>query len=245
MLDKFISKRHTPHDVFSPDYGPEQAVIGRKLVNETGRNLYALFPPWHGGDRPYEYLIHRLAKRGDAVLAYYFHDEILRPDKDHVTGSLTRIKDVATADLKALVDRHTYLKVVLAGLSLGNAPMTSVTGEFNDYDSIHMVVNGNSLAGSMWHGIRTTHIRAGLEEQGHDLPQLEESWREFAPVNHLGALQGKEVYVYPSSSDEIIPTRFQMDYLERLREKGINPKVKISSLGHYLTAARFLMSGEL
>jgi pimeloyl-ACP methyl ester carboxylesterase len=196
MLDKVFAKNHTPNDVFSADYRPEQAVVGRKLVNEAGRNLYAIFPPWHGGGALYERLIQRLAKRGDTALAYYFHDEILRPNTDDVRASFTQIRDTVADELTAVTRRHDYEKIVLVGMSLGNAALTTVTGLFDGFDSVSLVVNGSSLASSMWHGIRTQHIRAGIEQSGHDLPDVEEAWSDLAPINHLNELVGKEVAYY-------------------------------------------------
>ncbi len=245
MIDQVFARYHTPNDVFTTSYRPEQAVSGRKLVNEGGRNLYAIFPPWHGGGRLYERLIQRIAKRGDTALAYFFHDEILRPNTDDVSASFAQIKDTVSKELAAATERHDYAKVVLVGMSLGNAALSSVTDVFERFDAVSLVVNGSSLASSMWHGIRTQHIQAGIQVLGHELPQVEEAWSDLAPINHIGKLVGKEVNLLVSSADSIIPTRFQMDYLDGVRGIGIDPKVQLSRLGHYATVGRFLLGGEL
>lgn len=140
MIDNFFAKSRTKKDVFTDDYYPEKAITDRKLVNSHGSNLCVLFPPWHGGGRPYERLIRRLAQKGNAVLAYYFHNEILRPDAEQVRASFVCMRNKISVELEEVTKTHSYNAVHLIGLSLGNPALSMVTSRFTGFDKATMVL---------------------------------------------------------------------------------------------------------
>jgi hypothetical protein len=247
MLDQLLVRRNAEKDVFTDSYAPNQAITGHELTNPTGRNLTVLFPPWHGGGWFYERLIARLEGRGDAVLAYYFHDEILKPDAEQVLKSFRYIRDTVAAELKATTEAHSYEKVKLIAMSLGNPAMAIVTGKFKDFDSASLVVGASSLATSMWYGSRTQHVRAGIEQNNKaiTLATLEDMWSELAPINHIDALEGKAVSLLVSKTDAIIPTRFQLKLVEGIQAAGIKPNVQQTELGHYAAVGKFCLFGAV
>lgn len=244
MLDKLLVKRGTPRDVFTDQYMPEQAITDRKLVNEGGKNLHVLFPPWHGGGRSYEQLVKRRVASGDAVLAYYFHDEILTPDTAKVHASFAYLRDTVADELTELTGNHDYGRVQLIAMSLGNPALTMAISKFHDFDSINLVCTASSLARSMWHGTRTQHIRAGIEANGQDLAYVEKAWQDMTPTNHLDDFMGKEVSILVSTTDEIIPADYQMEFVDAAQEFGIDPYVQTTRLGHYATIGRYCLYGK-
>ncbi len=238
MLDKFMVRNRLQGDIFSQEYTPDQAITDRKLVNSEGQNLSVLFPPWHGGGVPYEKLIKRLTNKGNAVLAYYFHDEILKPDVDLVAESYAYAKETIADDLETIRKSNDYLRINLIATSLGNAAFAAVSGRFTDFDSATIFVSGSSLAKSMWHGSRTQHIRTGIEQKGYDLADVEAAWYDMAPINHLDALVGKEVTMIASLTDELIPSRYQRELVDVTRAADINPTIRYTRLGHYATVGK-------
>lgn len=210
-----------------------------------GRELAVLFPPWHGGGKFYEKLISRLVDRGDSALAYYFHDDILKPDMEQTRASFHHIRDTISAELDGVVAGKSYERVKLIGVSLGNPALSIVTSKFHDFDAATFVCSASSLARSMWHGIRTQHIRAGIESAGNSLEDVEHSWQEMAPARQVGALAGKQVTALVSTSDQIIPTRFQQEFVDAASRVDVDLTVRASRLGHYATCARFFYYGEL
>lgn len=245
MLDKLFIKNNTLKDVFTGEYTPEQAITNRNFVNEDGKSLHILFPPWHGGGKPYEQLIKRLANKGDAVLAYYFHDEILKPDTKIVKASYAYLRDTVSAELEEIVSSHDYQKVRLVAMSLGNPALSTVIGKFRDFDSASLVCSASSLARSMWYGARTQHIRAVIEQSGQDLAYLEEAWSDIAPINHIDALVGKNVSILVSTTDEIIPTSYQQEFVDAMQSHGISPNVQTTRLGHYASIGRYCLYDKI
>lgn len=245
MIDKWLVKYYTPKDIFTASYRPEQAVTSRKFVNESGNNLHVLFPPWHGGGKPYEKLIERLASRGDAVLAYYFHDELLKPDIHIVQASYAYLQDVVSTELSAIVSSHDYRKVHLVALSLGNPALATVTAKFSAFDSVSLICTASSLARSMWFGSRTQHIKESLEHSGLCLADIEDAWQDIAPSTHLNALLDKEVSIVVSTTDRVIPTRFQMEFVNATKESNIYPDIKTTSVGHYTAITKYCLFDKI
>ncbi len=245
MLDKLLIRKYTPKDRFTNKYGPEQAIARTRFLNENGNNLYIIFPPWHGGGLVYEKLINRLCKKGDAVLAYYFHDEILKPDTDIEVASFAYLRDKVTEELQEIVNRHAYKNVRLIAMSLGIPALSIVIERFQRFDSATLICSGSSLAKSMWNGSRTQHIREGIEQHGQDLAHVESVWNNLAPANHVRALAGKEVSIYVSVTDKIIPTRYQMEFVRAAQNANVNPKIHTTHLGHYATIIKFCLYGKV
>jgi hypothetical protein len=244
MLDKAMVRIKEPRDVFTEEYAPDQAVTGSKLVNAKGKNLHVLFPPWHGGGWAYERLVRRLAGKGDAVLAYYFHDDILKPGSDQVAASFENIRDTVAGELDRIAGTGAYGRITLKAMSLGNPALSMVTSKFNDFDSATLVVGASSLARSVWHGVRTRHIRVGIDAEGHDLDYLEKRWSDLAPMNHVDSLIGKQVTLLVSTADNIIPTDYQEELVDAIQAADIDAGVHRTRLGHYAAIGRFCMYGS-
>jgi hypothetical protein len=245
MLDEIKARRGPRGDIFTPDYTPQQAVTLRKYLNEAGRNLCVLFPPWHGGGRAYEQLIKRLITRNNAVLAYYFHNEILRPNTEHVRNSFTYICDTVVKELTETVATHDYEHVRFIGLSLGVPALAMVSSKFSGFDSVTMVPGASSLARSAWYGIRTQHIRTGIEQLGDSLYDVELAWIDLAPATHIGSLIGKDVSLLLSSTDRIIPSIYQQEYADLATMAGLETNVRTTRLGHYATIGSFCLYGDI
>jgi hypothetical protein len=243
-LPLFI-RNSMPKDVFTPEYTPDKAVVESKLVNQTGKNLHVLFPPWHGGGRVYEKLIQRIAKQGDAALAYYFHDEILKPSTEQVLASFENIRYTVVNELTEVVKARRYKCINLIAMSLGNPALAITTSIFRDFDSATLVNGASSLAKSMWHGSRTQHLRAGIEHEGYGLNELEHAWSNLAPINHVPGFIGKDVTMIVSETDSIIPTSYQEELVDAMQAADVNHSVQRTRLGHYASIGKYCLIGGL
>jgi hypothetical protein len=246
MLDRTMSYRGVKRNVLStPGYSANQAVLSEQLLAPDNPNLTVLLPPWHGGGKFYERLASRLIARGNAVLVYDFHDDILKPDVDEVVASFHQIQSHVSDRLHELRDTERYQSVSLIAASLGTPILAMVASMFPDFDKATMITPGSDLAKCMWQGIRTAHIRRAFESQGVEQQQLETAWSSLAPVNHTASMVGKDLSLIISKTDRIIPTRFQHEYASVLNVNDIVPDVTSSNLGHYGTIGRFCLSGNM
>lgn len=96
----------------------------------------------------------------------------------------------------------------------------------------------------MWHGSRTQHVRAGIEQSGYGLSDLEHAWSALAPISQIGGLIGKDVTMIVSETDRIIPTRYQEELVGAVQAADINLSLQRTRLGHYASIARYCLTGN-
>jgi len=225
-----------------PSYSPEQAIVRQQLINGDATDLAVVFGPWHGGSVFPNALARRIAGGGRAVLALTFHDDILSNNLQTTIDSFENIKNKIAHHLFKIRDE--YEKISFIGLSLGNVALAMVAREFPDFDSAQLVLTADSLANSMWNGIRTSHIRDDFEQQGITAEDVTIAWKNLAPSEYANDLRGKTVSVVQSANDEVIPTVYQQQYIDDLKRAGVEPRVRTTTFGHYLTTMLYCLTPE-
>lgn len=215
-----------------------------RLVNPGAPRLAVMFPPWHGGSWPYQALVKRLVKQNWAVMDNTFSGEILKPDASQVLASFNNIQATVTDELRRVVDEERYESIHLIGLSIGNAALALVASAYGEFTGATMITPGSSLAECVWDGIRTQHIREGLEHQ-YSRTTLNEEWQTLAPIEYAPCFTGLPVNLVISTSDEIIPASSQKEFAGALAETGAYTSVTSTSLGHVATIARFCARGRI
>lgn len=228
-------------------YSPEQAIVGKRLLNPKSDKLCVVMPGWHNSAKsfPVNRLANRLAKKGWAVLVYDFHQQILEADDKEVAASFKHLRQTINEDLCSLIARRKYKRVHLLGISLGNIVCTLVADTFTSFTEATLVVGGDDLAIDMWHGLRTQNFRREFEKLHIGIRDLDREWEGIAPVNHLKHFKNKPVRVVIATADKFILTKYQKKLAQRLKDNGALVKIKKNHLGHVLTIVRFCMFGSI
>jgi hypothetical protein len=230
---------------FFAQIGSRQVFIVRQeFLNPAGRNLHVIFLPWHAGEVPYKWLCHRLTRRGDAVVVYYFAEEVLTPDVGMVKWVYQQLQTIITSSLTKITNKTPYRSVNFIGMSLGNVALAVVADRFNKFDRVTMVCTASSLAKSVWYGDRTKDVRAELEANQLSLAQVEKVWYEVEPINHVAAFSDKKVTIIVSKTDSCIPTRFQTELVQAARKSITDLCVKYTKLGHYGAIINYCLFGK-
>lgn len=246
MLDPLIGAYSAyRHSEIDAAYDPSQAVTAKTLINPSGEYLTVLFPPWRGGGPVYRALTRRLVKKGSAVLVYRFHKHVLEPDIDRVVDSFGVIKDTVTSDIRSCVSERGYRGTDLISTSLGNVSMCLVAGAYPDFRRATMVAAGSNLARSMWEGNRTEPLRAAFETQGVTKENLDTAWDQLAPMRHAEAFAGKNVAMYVSQTDKVIPYAYQAEMAESVIASGADVTIHSSRRDHAESIVHFCLRGQL
>jgi hypothetical protein len=247
MIDQILGSRASKQDVLlDPNYDPEQSVVGSKLIGpKNSQILTVLFPPWHGGGRVFDTLANRFARSGSAVMSYSFSDHILSPDVEQVQSSFRNIRKIVCNDLDQLIRKYGYLEVNAVAASLGNVSLAYVARVFSDFSKATMIVAGSNLAHSTWEGSRTQQIRLLMEKQGVNEEALDNAWRDLAPETNAVGFKNKPLHFIKSSTDEVIPSSYQLEMEKALISIGSKVTSQTTFLGHYMTIARFCYIGRL
>jgi hypothetical protein len=246
MLDKIVGKYSiVKNRTVNDNYTPADAITSSKLTNPGGAYLTVLFPPWHGGVAVYDKLTRRLVKNGSAVLAYKFHGQILQPDVQMVIKSYEHIQKTITNEISKLVEKYNYQYVDLTACSLGNVALFLVASKYPLFRKATLIVSGSTLARDMWEGSRTGVIRRQLEAKGITESTLSKAWSGLAPSNHVTAFAGKEVTMYVSTTDKVIPARYQQEMADCMLAVNPATRVYVSAKGHVASVAGYGLSGKL
>jgi pimeloyl-ACP methyl ester carboxylesterase len=246
MIDRLVGS-YASHKFNERDdsYQPSMAIASSKLMHEDGKYLTVLFSPWHGGDRAYDVLANRLAKRESAVLRYKAHHQVLEPNVSRVVDSFEHIQSTAADDVTRLVEKHGYDHVDLVAASLGNVSLGMVAKALPDFASATMVVPGSNLARGLWQSRRAQAMRQELEEQGVDEATLDNEWSILAPKSAASSLAGKDVRVIMSTTDAVIPPDFQQEMVDIVSKVADHLDVRTTRLGHMASVASFCLAGAL
>lgn len=182
----------------------------------------------------------RVIRSGKSCLAYSFLPEILSPDPDYTLEGFKKIKGEARRDIASLKKQFKYSKINLIAPSLGVVSAMMIANGNDDIDELSLIVPGNCLASSLWHGIRTQKLRKIYEKRGINSKKLQELWKELAPENNSDSLKNKEINVYISKSDKVIPYEYGKEFADCL--VGRCKKLQVEEnpiLGHYLSVVKF------
>ena len=234
------------HDVVSAlSYTPEQAVLGYEdSGKEDASRLAVVFPPWHShlDDAALRALSRRLGANGFSVRRYDFDDHILEPNVDRVLESFHNIRDKVTEELEDHVDEKRFNQVHFIAASLGTVSLALVASKFTRLSGATIVAGSSNLALSMWNGIRTVRIRQGIEEaegESFDDLSIDEAWYDLAPKTHASAFKDMPVRMIVSTTDEIIPSVYQIEMANVLGETGSDIDMTTTRLGHYATIGSY------
>lgn len=235
-IDRILAKIRPPPKLEAVVMTPDD--IQRDFVPGSGR-LYAMFPHWRGRFDHFEKLKNRISDAGAGYLCHQFPVGMLSPDHEQTTRNFKLVQDDVSADLA--FKANDYIGITAIGVSLGCVNAMMVANNVPQIDRLVLVVPGHCLAESMWNGVRTQNLRKEIEAQGVSLDQLKEYWHDLAPENNIDNLNGRNIKVYLSRADEIIPYGCGRRLAEKLEEQGLNPDVNVNLfLGHYFTIKRFL-----
>ena len=223
----------------------QKFIARQELFNPDGWRLNVLFLPWHAGVKPFSWLIQRLMRKDEAVVVYYFAEEILSADAIAVKNLYKQIEKEIPPRLTSIRDLYKYKEVRLIGMSLGNVALGVVANVWHEFSSVIQVCTASSLAKSVWDGDRTVDIRNIFEANKYNLINIESTWNEIEPINNIEAFLNKPMTIVVSQTDTSIPTHLQWDYVNGARAIGIRPKIKNSRLGHYGTIIVFCLFGRI
>lgn len=206
--------------------------------NPNSSTLWVLIPSWGEELDVSDDLKDDIIDRGFSYLHYEFPKEILSSDYELTKDNFNNINDLITTDIKKLKKEYEFSNINIMGVSIGTSNLFTVANNNSDlFTKIVAIVPGNSLAECMWKGILTKSIRKEYEKQKIDLPFLENQWESFAPKNNLDNLSGKDIHIYLSKADKVIPYECGIKLISLMREKNITFSFNENKyLGHYGTA---------
>ncbi|MEI6553919.1 MAG: hypothetical protein WCO09_05120 [bacterium] len=220
--------------------------VTSELILTDSEELYILIPPLHYDYDYYRVIKKRISSKGSACVEYKIDSSLLSADVQETIKQFKTVSDKVVLDIASLKLHYGFKKVVIIGVSIGCVQTMMIADKCSNISRIILVVPGNCLAESVWKGVRTQNIRRVLESRGVSMDGLKSAWAELAPENNLTNLVGKDITVYLSMADMVIPYEQGQKLIEGMKRQGLCPIiVKNKHLGHYVTALRFYLSPKV
>jgi len=221
--------------------------ITRHFFHRDSSKLYVITPYWHANmkDIAMNILKKRILKAGCSCLIYQFPVKILS-DNIHLTEKYFKeIKGKIEKDIEEVKNKYNFSEIVMIGISLGCVNASMITNHNSNINKLILVVPGDSLSESLWRGIGTRKLKNQIKKHNVNLKELEKDWEKLDPKNNIDGLSNKDIEIYLSRSDKIIPYTNGNHLVKDMRGIGLNPIVfKNKRLGHYLTPLKFIFSKD-
>lgn len=210
--------------------------------SENSKRLFVLIAPYRFDLKLFSKIERFVNSRGQSFIVYRFPMDMLTSDYRTTRDSFKKIQSDVSSDLADLKKKYGLNEIEIMGFSLGCVPALMIANGNPTINNIKLVVPGHCLAESLWFGIRTANLKREFERKGVTLNELKGYWKNLAPENNIDKLRGKNISIYLSKADTVIPFRFGMSLVKSLERRNLPFKLKINKhFGHYLTINNFLL----
>lgn len=207
--------------------------------NTDHKELYIILPGWYTKFAYTSRLRKKIFESGCSYLEYHFPSERLSTNYKSTVKFFRKIKEKVISDMDHLESQYGFTKFNLISASLGTVHASMVANSSPKVNKVILIVPGHSLAEGLWKGILTQHLRKQFEENKVTLKELKEHWKELAPENNIDNLKGKEIYIYLSKTDLMVPYYSGRKLFDLMEKKNLKPKLKENILlGHCGTVLR-------
>ncbi len=218
--------------------------LGKYFFHSKSEKLYVIAPYWQAtiSQFPMRILKKRILQAGYSCLIYQFPIKILSENVNLTEEYFKEIEKEIKKDIFEIKEKHKFKEIIMLGMSLGCVNALMVSNQNQDVNRVILVVPGDSLSDSLWRGVGTRKLRNQIAKHHINLKELEKDWQDLDPKNNINGLAGKEIEVYLSKADKIIPYKNGSYLVKDIKNIGISPVViKNKSLGHYFTLLKFVM----
>lgn len=244
MIDELlVLKSKLRPDKQNNSYKASDAVVKFDVINPQSTKLAIIFPGWHGSDlKIYDKLQTKLINDGYAILRFEFHENILEANVERVKRSFETVSKVVSKEVNYLHKIHSYQEIHLIGLSLGNTSLAISAGKLDWFSHATFVVGGSNMAATLFEGTRTWSLKKTFDKIGVTKTDLIKSWEKIAPGYYASSFAGKDVRLYISKTDRIIPSIYQEEFKLQLKRAGASVTNVYSKSGHAMSIIRFCSS---
>jgi dienelactone hydrolase len=180
-----------------------------------------------------------LAMQGLAVveIAMPYHLERSRPGSSHADymlspnlGRTLQTVRQAVVDGRQLIrvlQRAGYRRVSVLGMSLGSWVAGLVVAHDPAIQKASLLLSAGSLAGMVWTGGATQHIRASLEGK-MELSELRRAWAPLGLGNYAAKLArpGLDVQFVLAKRDKVVLPALSEELVHQMKCAGASPYVK-------------------
>ena len=246
MLIDYLVTKFSKEKNINLNVDLKKLLVRRFYYFSGSSDLYVSISLYSGGLDYASRLKTKIKKKNASFLDFRLSADILSSDTEQTLNRFYFLKQQIIDQIKLLKQQHKISRIHLVGISMGCVTALMIANHGSFINKVILVVPGNCLAESMWKGIRTQHLKEIIESNGISLKDLKQKWNSLAPENNLDEMNHKEIIVYISQTDRVIPGELGERLVNRMYKENLAPFVhKNKYLGHYGTIARFYIFPNL
>lgn len=212
------------------------------LLNKKSKKVLFILPHWLSGKILYRRLINKL-KNKYTIIVYRMPNKILNDD----IKSTLKYFDKAKKDIIKITDyleNKGYKHFSILGVSLSGILAFIVANSDKRFKKIIFNLPGSDLAKCFWESssLVTKLIRRKMEAGNIDFKNLENSWKNLAPVNNIQNLNKRKILIQLGKNDKVIPYKYGLELLNAMKKESIDFELDIDNFfGHYIILFKQLM----
>lgn len=176
-----------------------------KIYPNSGHHAVFLFCGWRTSIRHNLPISKMLQLHGFSCITYDFADDFFTPNVQWTIKNFLEIKQNLLHQVKQLRQQGCE-QFSTFGISLGTIPAFMLTNSSPWVKKIIANLTGADVAEIVWSWDKYyPEFKQKLIQQHLTLPKLKKYCRSVSPINNIDKLKSKQILVYLSESDEVIP----------------------------------------
>lgn len=187
-----------------------------------------------------------LKRSGYYCITYTYPNDTFSPNYQKTVKDLLEIKKDILLKIKQLKEEG-YKTFYVFGTSLGTVLATLVANESSDVSKIILNTTGADTAESVWSWDKINlYFKQDLHKQNITLEKLINHWKPISPQFNMDKLRDKDILIYLSKNDELIPYSQGEKFVEKCKENKYNYRVVINQhLKHGLAGMYNLLNANI
>jgi len=179
-----------------------------------------------------------IAMNGFYCITYAYDVDVLSPDTKKTLKHFSDLRDSILKKISKL-KKEGYKEFSIFGTSLGSVISLMVANNSPEISKVILNAVGADLAETVWSWDKIIpSFKDRLLKQGLTLSKLKKEWRKIAPINNIHNLKNKNILVYLSKKDEVIPFGLGKKLVREFDKKNYNYTLVVNNkLRHLNTCA--------
>lgn len=213
-------------------------LLSHRSYGSNKKKVIILLTGWKTGFSVYRPFVMLFTLLGYRSIVYVYGKEILSPNLQQTAENFSQVVSRVHQDLQQL-QKEGYTSICLFGISLGTVFAIKLANISPVVTSLILNLTGASIANSIWNWKKriNAYFYQTFQSRNITLQDLEQTWREFNPIENIDNLAKKKILLFIAMRDEIIPFSEGTALVVAMKEKGYNPKIYINQKGNHLIAA--------
>ncbi|MDE2591031.1 MAG: prolyl oligopeptidase family serine peptidase [Patescibacteria group bacterium] len=211
------------------------AIVHSFSFGKQNKRVIFLLAGWQNKLWMFRVFAALLALNGFYCITYAYDDDVFSSDTEKTVRNILHVRDGILSKI-VLLRKEGYSDFSIFGTSLGSVIALLVANVSPDISKIILNTTGYDFAETVWSwNSGNQYFKKELQSKHFTLEKLQVVWAPINPGQNIDAIHGGKFLVYLSKKDEIIPYRFGVQLVDRLKENGNECTIITNkTLGHIL-----------